>query len=56
MREIPEDIRVQINNCKIVKNKTKIVTAIHKSENNIFKNGDINKNIQNRIYDDFTDV
>jgi len=56
MREIPENIRQQINDCKIIKNKTKIVTAIHKSENNIFKNGDINKNIQNRIYDDFTDI
>lgn len=56
MREIPEDIRNEINNCKIVKNKTKVITAIHKSENNIFKNGDINKNIQSRIYDDFTDL
>lgn len=56
MREIPENIRNEINNCKIIKNKTKVVTATHKSENNIFKNGDINKNIQSRIYDDFTDI
>ena len=56
MREIPESIRNEINNCKIIKNKTKVVTATHKSENNIFKNGDINKNIQSRIYDDFTDI
>jgi len=56
MREIPEEIRVQINECKIIKNKTKIITAIHKSENNIFKNGDINKNLQSSIYDDFTDI
>ncbi len=56
MREIPEDIRREINDCKIVKTKTKIITAIHKSENNIFKNGDINKNIQSRIYDDFADI
>lgn len=55
MREIPEDIRNQINNCKIIKNKIKIVTATHNSENNIFKNGDINKNLQSRIYDDFKD-
>jgi hypothetical protein len=55
MREIPEDIRTQINNCKIIKNKIRIVTATHNSENNIFKNGDINKNLQSRIYDDFKD-
>jgi len=56
MREIPEDIRQQINSCKIVKKKIKIVTPIHKQENNVFKNGDINKDINNKIYDDFTDI
>ncbi len=55
MREIPEDIRQKIECCKNIKDKIKIVTATNIKDTKLFKDGDINKNIQNRPYDDFTD-
>lgn len=56
MREIPEDIREKIECCKKIKNKIKIVTTTNIKDTKIFKNGDLNKNLQSKIYDDFLDI
>ncbi len=55
MREIPEDIRNQIEQCKNINKQIKVVTATKIKDTKLFKDGDINKNIQSKIYDDFTD-
>ncbi len=55
MREIPEDTRKQIETCKKVKNKVKIVKTTNKKDTKLFTNGDINKNIHAKVYDDFSD-
>jgi hypothetical protein len=41
LREIPEDVRIEVEKAKIIKKKTKIIQATHFKELSPFQNGDV---------------